>query len=105
LLFATNFLFFAWWQPMVHKFYIPSSVPLIFLTAMAIHDIYLRVGSTSARRLVAGLASAVVAVIFVFNLSSVLELRRSLGPYHAEAAVLDRLTPENCTIYSVGHHL
>src|SRR5690606_21534152 len=93
LLFATNFLFFAWWQPMVHKFYIPSSVPLIFLTAMAVHDLYLRVGSTSARRVVAGLASAVVAVIFVFNLSSVLELRRSLGPYHAEAAVLDRLTP------------
>src|SRR5690606_12496687 len=34
------------------------------LTAMAVHDLYLRVGSTSARRVVAGLASAVVAVIF-----------------------------------------
>jgi hypothetical protein len=105
LLFATNFLFFAWWQPTVHKFFIPSSIPLIMLMAMALHDLYLRARATMARRLIVGSAVAVIAVVFTFNLSSALELRRSLGPDYAEAAVLDRITPENCTIYSVGHHI
>jgi hypothetical protein len=105
LLFATNFLFFAWWQPMVHKFYIPSSIPLIMLMAMTVHDLYLLARARAARLLIVGAASAVVALVFVFNLTSVLELRRSLGPFYAEAAVFDRITPENCRIYSVGHHL
>lgn len=104
-LFAVHFLFFAWWQPMVHKFYIPSSIPLIMLMAIAVRDLYVYARTAFGRVIIVASSAAVVVVIFVFNLSSVLELRRSLGPYHAEAEVLDRLAPEGCTIYSVGHHL
>lgn len=105
LWFATSFLFFAWWQPYVHKFYIPSSIPLILLTALAAHDVYARTRVAAARRTIAAAGVAVVVVFFVFNLSSVLELRRSLGPDHAEAAVFDSLAPANCRVYSSGHHL
>jgi hypothetical protein len=104
-LFVTNFAFFTWWSPNVHKFYIPSSIPLVVLTALAVTDVYGRARGMVARRLIAGGVAAVIAILFVFNLSSVLELRRSRGPYYAEAAILNGLAPENCAIYASGHHL
>ncbi|MEM7211636.1 MAG: hypothetical protein AAF479_07035, partial [Pseudomonadota bacterium] len=105
LLFIVLFMFFAWWQPMVHKFYIPSSFPLVVLIAMAVRDCYNLFQPGFGRYAVAGAATVAVAVLFVFNLSSVLELRHSLGPDYAEAEVFDKLTPEGCEIYTVGHHL
>jgi hypothetical protein len=105
LLFATNFAFFTWWSPSVHKFYIPSSIPLVVLMALAVTDLYARARGTLARGLIAGGVATAIAIVFVFNLSSVLELRRSLGPDYAEAAILNRLAPKNCAIYATGHRL
>ncbi|HRX72899.1 MAG TPA: hypothetical protein P5341_02230 [Hyphomonas sp.] len=105
LMFAVFFVFFSWWDTSVHKFYIPASVPLIILTALAVRDLLDHVESSRARRLTGGAIAALIAVIFAFNLISIIELRQSRGPFYAEAEVLNRLDPEGCTIYTVGQHI
>jgi hypothetical protein len=104
LLFLTNFLFFVWWEPGTHKFYIPSSIPLIMLMALAVRDMSCLVQGKRGRWMLGGTVATVIAAMFVFNLPSILELRRSRGPFYADAAILNRLAPENCRIYSVGAH-
>ena len=105
LLFATNFLFFTWWDPDVHKFYIPSLIPLIILISLTLRDMYMRATGRLSRRLIGGTVTALIALVFVFNLFSILELRRSRGPAYAEAEILNRLAPGRCRIYSHGPHL
>ena len=105
LLFSANFLFFAWWQPSTHKFYIPSSIPLIMLMALTLRDMHVRSQGASARRIIGSAAAACIALVFVFNLSSILELRKSRGPAYAEAEIFNRLVPENCRLYAHAPHL
>ena len=105
LMFAVFFVFFSWWQTSVHKFFIPSSVPLIIMAALAVRDLLSHVVSARAQLLTGGAVATLIALIFSFNLVSISELRASYGPFHAEAEVLDRLNPDECTIYSVGNHL
>jgi len=102
-LFAVWFLIFTWWDPSVHKFYIHSAIPLIFLVAFAVRDVS-RAGLLPSGIVPAAVTLAIV-VTGVLNVSSVLELRRSRGPYYAEAAKLVELTPPDCRIYTVGQHL
>jgi hypothetical protein len=105
LLFAANFLFFAWWEPIVYKFYIPSSIPLIMLMALTLRDMYARSQGAPARRVIGSAAAASVTLVFVFNLSSVLELQKSRGPAYAEAEIFNRVVPENCKLYAHAPHL
>lgn len=104
-LFATYFLFFAWWIPNVHKFFVPSSIPLIMLIALAVRDLAARFRDRLGAGIITGLCAGMIALLFVFNLSSILELRKSPGPLYAEAEIIDNLAPANCNIYGVGNHL
>jgi hypothetical protein len=105
LLFGINFLFFVWWIPHVHKFFIPSSIPLIMLIALAIHDLRARLAHQLGRRMMDGAVAATITLVFAFNLSSVLELRESRGPFYAEAQILNELAPPDCNIYGIGDHV
>ena len=89
----------------VHKFYIPSSMPLIMLMALTLRDMHVRSQGASARRIIGSAAAACIALVFVFNLSSILELRKSRGPAYAEAEIFNRLVPENCRLYAHAPHL
>jgi len=100
-MFVCLFLFFSWWDTSVHKFFIPSSAPLILLAAIAVRDVARRVGEVGRGRLAAAVA-AVLATVFLFNASSVLELTRSRGPVHAEAGVLARLGGAECRLWVDG---
>ena len=104
LLFSTEFLLFVWWDSAVHKFFIPSSIAIILLAALALRDLWRTAKGTLARRLLGVGVASLITLAFVFNISSVVELKRSFGPYHAEAEVLNRLAPKDCYIYSVGNH-
>lgn len=100
--FAAFFLFFSWWDTSVHKFYIASVPPLILLAALALRDLW---NAAIARLTRARLAGAVVVglvLLFLFNAVSVLELRRSAGPAHAETAVISQLAPAECRLYVDG---
>ncbi|MCS6778572.1 MAG: hypothetical protein NZ555_02575 [Geminicoccaceae bacterium] len=100
-MFALLFVFFIWWDTGVHKFFIPSSAPLVLLAAIALRDVASRFTDIGRRRLV-GIVATVLAIMFLFNASSVLELTRSRGPGHAEAGVLARLGGEECRLWVDG---
>ena len=99
--FGCLFVFFSWWDTSVHKFFIPSSAPLILLAAIALRDVARRLGEAGRDRLAATVA-AVLATMFLFNAASVLELTRSRGPAYAEAAVLARLGGTECRLWVDG---
>ncbi len=100
--FAVFFLFFSWWDTSVHKFYIPSVPPLILLAALALRDLWEARVTPRERNVLAGASVAVLALLFLFNAVSVIELRRSRGPAYAETAVIDRLAPAECRLYVDG---
>jgi hypothetical protein len=64
LLFSVNFIFFTWWIPNVHKFFIPSSIPLLMLIALAVKDIWSRFEGKWIRRFIAGSVGAAIALMF-----------------------------------------
>ena len=68
--FGCLFVFFSWWDTSVHKFFIPSSAPLILLAAIALRDVARRLGEAGRDRLAATVA-AVLATMFLFNAASV----------------------------------
>jgi hypothetical protein len=100
-MFALFFLFFSWWDTSVHKFFIPSAAPLILLAAIGLRDLARRLEG-AARDRFAGTVAAVLATVFLFNASSVLELARSRGPAYAEAGVLARLGGDECRLWVDG---
>lgn len=100
-MFVFLFVFFSWWDTSVHKFFVPSSTPLILLAAIALRDVVRRSTEVGRRRLV-GTVAVVLATMFLFNAVSVLELTRSRGPAWAEAGVLARLGGEDCRLWVDG---
>lgn len=111
--FVVYFLFFTWWDPDVHKFFVPSAVALVILGALMLYDVLLLIGRLgeqrrSLRLALLGTTATVVAFMilgtFIFNLvASILPIRGDigprLGPQYQEAAVLDSLAPERCVAY------
>lgn len=102
--FSANFLLYTWWDPGVLKFRMPSMIGLIFLGMLSIVDLRERL-NRAGNLMVSGVVAATIAVMFTFNITAPLELRRSYGPYYAEAEVMHRLAPASCTIYGLGTHL
>jgi hypothetical protein len=100
-----NLIFFTWWSPSVHKFFILSAIAMIMLMAFALRDVYHALRRERMRWGFRATVAAAIALIFVFNLSSVLELRHSRGAFYAEAEVFNSLAPEGCIIYTQAHHV
>lgn len=114
--FVVYFLFFTWWDPGVHKFFVPSAAALVVLGALTLRDLLVLIERWGKHRnglrlALSGTTAAVLTVTllgtFIFNLvASILPIRGDigprLGPHYQEAAVLDSITPEACVAYGYG---
>jgi hypothetical protein len=117
---AVDFLFFVWWDPRVHKFFLPSALPIIALGGLTLSDMWLAIPTIvrgGYRPLVAkvsiGTAVAVlVGSVFIFTLlGSVMPLRGDVGPAlgpHYRVALQMRdlsLAEGGCIVYGYGHQV
>lgn len=117
--FVALFAFFTWWDPTVHKFFLPSVPPLIALGVITLQD-----GLGLARRLPAAgfdwqvgykatagvVVAATLVTVFTFTLvASIMPLRGDigprLGPNYYEANILNDLAPPGCDAYAFEHQL
>jgi hypothetical protein len=117
---AVDFLFFVWWDPRVHKFFLPSALPIIALGGLTLNDMWLAISTIvrgGYRPLVAkvsiGTAVAVmVGSVFIFTLlGSVMPLRGDVGPalgphYRFAWQMRDlSLAEGGCIVYGYGHQV
>ena len=105
--YVVYFLFFLRWDPRVHKFFIPTVIPLIVLGSAMLHDVLAPSRISKLIKIPAiGFICCFIIATFMCNLfSSILPIRNSLGAPYYEAATLNILSPKNCVIYSYGHNL
>ena len=107
LWFVSYFLFFLKWDPRVHKFFIPTVIPLVVLGSVMLRDMLATSGISKLTRIIAiGAICCFITVTFMSNLySSVLPVRSSFGVPYYEAETINILAPKNCMVYDFGHNV
>ena len=107
LWYVSYLLFFLKWDPRVHKFFIPTVVPLVVLGSVMLRDILAPSRISKLTQITAiGFICCFIIATFLSNLfSSILPLRNSFGAPYYEAETIDILAPKNCMIYDYGHNI